>query len=251
MLSLLTSLPLVFATAQEPGPAPTKEQIEQVVDDLRAAFASEEIGAKLKAISRSRELVHADVIKAMARGFDEKERAVRSATLDALRWTDHPAALKALHGHYRSDWKKLAKDDEPLLAELIQAFGQHGSTDSIDLLAQDVFQADSSAPIVARIYSLGRCRDVDAVEELLALYKVGRGKKTFKNELRTALAALTGEDHGNNGINWNSWWNDVKRGYELPEEPPQLAKPLQKRWSRYWSRPGEAEEEDERDRGGR
>jgi hypothetical protein len=254
MLGLLLTLCLASPATQEPAPgprpAPTKEQVEAAVKELRTAFSSKQAAPKLKAIAAARSLVHADVIVALAKGFDEKERPVRSATLEALRWTDHPTALKALHGHYRDDWKKLAKDDEALLAELLKAIGQHGSRDSVDLLSENVFQAESAAPIEARILGLGRCREVEAVERLLVLYKAGRGKKTFKNELRLALAALTGEDHGNNGINWNAWWNDVKRGYELPKKPPPLPKQLQKRWTRYWAPPAGTQDGDERERGG-
>ena len=240
---------LLLALPQDP-PAPDPERIDAAVRELRAAFAGKETEPKVDAVKKAREVVDAAVIDALAKGLKE-ERPVQEAVLEALRWTDHPAALEALHAAYRRD-RKLAEDEE-LFAVLLKSIGQHASSASIGILAEHPFARPDHAAIQARILGLGRIRDPRSVSELIGMMQaVGRAKSApYMADFRLALGALTGVDRGKTVEAWIAWWNDHKKDYEVPEEMPPLPEASQRRWNRYWGLDYEVGRKEKReDRGG-
>lgn len=236
MLSIVLTAALIL-----PGPLQDEERtppdpakVDAAVAALEKAFKSKEPLDRVQAIQSASEVVHARVIDEIVRGFKDKEDTVKEATIEALRWMDHPDALEALHKSYKKD-KKLADDDE-LFTSLLRAIGQHGSTESIDVLADNPFKNTHGPAIKARILGLGNIRSDDSVEELFGmLQKVGKAKTHgVMTEFRLALMVLTGVDQGENREAWLKWWNDNKKTYEVSARPPKLPEKWQRRWDRYW-----------------
>ncbi len=98
-----------------------------------------------------------------------------------------------------------------------------------------------AAVLEARVLSLGRIRTKDSVKALIDLMEVaGRGKiQPFMADFRLALCALTGIDQGTSQDLWAGWWREHKDGLKIATVEPELPKGLQRRWQRYWARPGE------------
>ncbi|MEM7311113.1 MAG: HEAT repeat domain-containing protein [Planctomycetota bacterium] len=233
MLALVLTAALL-AAPQDAGPPPDEKKVEATVKDLKSAFSQSKEEEKLASIQRATDVLHPDVIKALAAGFREKEHEVQKATIEALRWMDHPKALDELHSAFKRD-KDVAKDQE-LNAATLKAIGQHASKLSIDVLAGDPFKNPSHAAIEARILGLGRIRDADSVRELMAMMqKVGRGKSAaYMEHFRLSLMVLTGADNGKSREMWVKWWNDNKRSFKVGKKAPELPPKMQKRWDYYW-----------------
>ncbi len=223
---------LLFAPPDEPRPAPDPKAVEAVVKELKGAFAGDEVDAMLAAVRKAEAFVHADVVAALKKGLKE-ERRVQEATLEALRFMDHPAALEALHDAYE---KEAVADDEALLTLLLKAIGQHASTSSIEVLSDDAWAAQSRQVLEARILGLGRIRDRRSVEALMGIMqKAGRAwTADHMDGFRLALLALTGSDQGRSRDAWVAWWNKHRKTFEVPADPPPLPEALERRWNAYW-----------------
>ncbi|MHC4375532.1 MAG: hypothetical protein ACYS26_02935, partial [Planctomycetota bacterium] len=121
--------------------------------------------------------------------------------------------------------------------------------------------------VQARLLSLGKIRSEDAVEELITLMNsaagagAGKGKgngggarsnAAHMEEIRMALYALLEEDAGSSRDDWQKWWNDNKRDFEVSEEEGELEGPLGRKWGQYWERTTRNRDRDEEDddRGG-
>ncbi len=237
MLALALVLAL-WGSPDDPQSA-DRERVAALVQELKQSFAGADVEAKLAAVRRATELPDAGVVEALAKGLKE-ERKVQEATLEALRYLDHPAALSALHDAYKKD-KELRKD-EALLPQLLKAIGQHANPASIELLIDAPFQPASRPAIEARILGLGRIRAERSVEELMALMQlVGRAKSfEYMDEFRLALMVLTGVDRGRSTDAWIAWWNDSKKSFEIPASAAPLPEKEQARWNAYWGLAHEA-----------
>ena len=249
MLALALTAALLVAP-QDPAPAPDAKKVEAAVKELKEAFAQSKPEPKVEAIRKGSEVLHSDVIEAIAKGFKEKEEPVQAATIEALRWMDHPKALDELHSTYKRD-KKL-KEDEELFAGLLKAIGQHANQTSIQVLADNPFKNPTHGAIQARILGLGRIRHVDSVSELMGMMqKVGRGKSAgYMDDFRLALMVLTGKDNGKSAEMWIKWWNDNKRTLKVEPKAPKLPPQAQKKWDYYWGlRHVEGRREKREDRG--
>ncbi|HJP02182.1 MAG TPA: hypothetical protein QF764_10475 [Planctomycetota bacterium] len=236
MLTLLLVGSLALAPAlQDPKPAPVDPKVlAQAVEELEEAFKRGEPADRVAAIEQYSVIVDAKVIEWVAKGLRATEREVRTASIEALRFTAHPHALDALHRTYKTD-KKIEKDYE-LYAALIRAFAQHGDPASVRLLTSNPLNKGDRAVARARILGLGMIRHHDAVEGVIGLMrKVGRNRANrHMEDVRVSLMILTGADHGRSQEAWNNWWNDNKRTLEIGEKPHTLPKKTQKAWDRYW-----------------
>jgi hypothetical protein len=250
MLSLLLTAALLTASQDpKPAPPPDPERVEAVVAELKSSFARKDTAPKLEAVAAAEQLLHKDVIVALAKGLKE-EHEVQAAVIEALRWMDHPESLSQLHSAYKKN-KGLA-DDAELFPALLKAIGQHGNKDSIKVLADNPFKTTGRNAIRARILGLGKIRTRDSFDEVIALMqKVGRKKSVpYMDDFRMALMHLTGVDKGKSNEAWMRWWNDNKRSFKLPSKEPVLPKAQARFWSRYWGLEYEMDRNKEReDRG--
>ncbi|MDP6987982.1 MAG: hypothetical protein QF903_00715 [Planctomycetota bacterium] len=250
---LLACAPSLAPATQDPGPeAVDPKALAAAVAALAEAFVRGEPADRVAAIEEHGSVVDAKVIEWVARGLRDKAREVQAASIEALRFTEHPHALDALHKTYKSD-KKIEKD-AVLYAALIRAFAQHGDPESIKLLTSNPLNKGDRNVARARLFGLGRIRHRDAVEGVIGLMrKVGRHRaQRHMEDVRTALIVLTGADHGRSQDAWNDWWNENKRGLEIGPEPHALPKKTQRAWDRYWGKAGDeaAGDEERPERGG-
>lgn len=254
-------LALVLAL-QGPGGTPPADapldpkKIESAVTELTTAFSKDGTPAKrIEAIGKSVEVVDARVIELVAKGLGDKDQGVNVAALDALGRMRHPNSLDALHAYYKREHKKLS-DDMTVLPALIKAIGRHGSPSSIALLKEDAFEQRSYLAGQARILALGNIRTNEALEALIDRSKaVGPHRMDgLRNDMRVAIAQLTGLDLGPDSTAWLRWWQDNKKSFEVAKEPPKLEAGMARQWQRYWGVPGkdgEGEEGPARRRGSR
>jgi hypothetical protein len=231
---MLLSLALCAGLAGAPeDPPPDPKAVAAAVKELKEAFAAEPLERKLAAVRTGAAIVHADVIAALKQGLKE-ERPVQEATLEALRFSAHPAALTALHEAYKRD-PALAGDEE-LLPLLLRSIGQHASKTSLDVLADATLKAATPQSVEARILGLGRVRERRSVEELMSRMQLSaRGPLAGSmQDYRLALMVLTGVDRGHAPEAWIVWWNDAKKTLVVKAEPAPLPEDLQRRWDGYW-----------------
>ncbi len=235
MLSFALALALVVpgvAQDKKKDTPPDPKRVEAAVETLEQALKAKEPNERAAALRDASEVVHADVIKVVARGFKDDHRDVRAATIEALRFMDHPDALELLHKTYKKD-KSLAKDEE-LFGALLRAIGQHGSKDSIKILADNPFKNPTRHALTARIFGLGNIRDERSVEELMGMMKKVGKTNAYMEEFQLSLMVLTGTNQGKSRDAWTKWWNDNKKTFEVPEKLPVLPEGHRYRWDRFW-----------------
>jgi hypothetical protein len=235
MNSLLLSIALL-SPAQDPEvKPPTEERVEQAIKELSAAFDKKgDSEAKIQAIALSSEVLHPKVIEWIAKGLKDSDDEVCAATIESLRYMEHPDANDVLVKTLRRD-KKLRKKPE-LYEALIKAVCQHADPKSFSLIADFKLNDETRDTIRARIYGIARYRTTESVEELFDVMKrFGKNRaQPYMGELSTALMVLTGVDQGKSQTAWTRWWNDNKRDLEVSEELPKLPKKTLASWSRYW-----------------
>jgi hypothetical protein len=250
---MFTTLPtLVLALvhlAQAPAPA-DPQRVKDAVAELQKAFKEGDAPDRIRAIEHGSEVVDAQVIDWIARGLRDQAEVQKSA-IEALRWMDHPEALKPLVETARRD-KRLQKD-AALHAALLRAIGQHPNVSSIDVLADDMWSDPDHGVIQARILALGRIRSPAAATALIGMMKVAGPNKIqpFMEDFRMSLMVLTGADQGQSQDLWLRWWNENKGKLKIEATPPQLPRLMQRKWDAYWSREGRGDKPARRgDRGG-
>ena len=235
MNALLLSLTLL-SPAQDPEiKPPDPERVERAIEELSKAFSKKsDSEAKMQAIILSSEVLHPKVIEWIAKGLKDKDPEVRAATIESLRFMEHPDANDVLVTTLRRD-KKLRKNPE-LYEALIKAVCQHADPKAFSLIADFKLNDETHATIRARIYGIARYRTPESVEELFDVMKrFGKNRaQPYMGELSTALMVLTGVDKGKSQVAWTKWWNDNKRGIEISPELPKLPKKTLASWSRYW-----------------
>jgi hypothetical protein len=231
LCALVLSIPVDF---QNPVP-PDAQRVKAAVAELEKAFKDGQSADRSKAIQNNRQVVDADVVRWIARGLSDRDTAVELAAIEALRFMNHPEALKELQSVAQRDGP-MRKEPE-LYAALLKAIGQHGSASSIALLKDDIWSVPDYSVIQARIMSLGRIRTLAAADALIGMMRTGGPLKIqpFMEEFRIALAMLTGVDQGRSQDLWMRWWNDNHDKLKVDAKPPVLDKPLQKRWDAYWN----------------
>lgn len=240
MIALHLTLPLLLLGAatdeEEPPSPPDPKLVAEAVLDLREAFEEGDSKARVEAIERRAVVPAPEVVEWIAKGLPlAKEPLVRAASLNALRWMEHPDALETLHRTYVKA-KEFRKDPE-LHVVILKAIGQHGDASSIEHLA-DYSAKDTTGPVrKARIYGLGMVREKESVERLFELMrKIGpRHAQPQMDQFRLSLVILTGDDHGGTSQEkWQSWWKDAAKKFEVAEKPPELPAAMQRTWNDFW-----------------
>jgi hypothetical protein len=249
LLALATLLLALPFQVDEPKPVdPAKKQT--AISELTRAFDKEgSPEARAAAIARCHELPDPEVIGWVRKGLDDKDERVIEASIAALGRLPHKSSLEALHAYFRRDKKKLEANSR-LYPLLIKEIGRHGDETSIALLTDDAFDQRAYATGQARIMALGNIRSAKSVEALIDLSKkVGVHRMDgLRQDMRLALARLTGSDLGAVSTQWVAWWQDHKKGFEMAKTPPKLEPAMERQWARYWG--GAAAGEDGDDTGG-
>jgi hypothetical protein len=240
MNSLLFQLPLLLPAAQSPAPA-DPARVKTAVVELEKAWKSSEAGERIRAIQAHATVADAEVVKLIAKGLKDKQLDVQKASIEALRWINHPDALAQLQSAAKDS--KFYKDQPVVFGSLLKAVGQYGNKSSIPVLTSDVWSVQEQSVIQARILGLGRIRTHESVEALMDLMKVAgtRRIENFMGDFRLALMTLTGADMGSSALAWQQWWSDNKSKLKIAPQPGELPKELDRRWKYYW---GELTEED-------
>jgi hypothetical protein len=221
--------------AQKPAP-PDPQRVKAAVAELEKAFKEGQSAERIRAIEDGERTIDAQVIRWIAHGLADRDVEVQRAAIEALRFMDHPDALKDLETAALHD-ESLRKDPE-IYAALLKAIGQHASPSSLPIFKESLWTVQDRAVIRARVLGIGQIRTEAAVEALIGLMRSG-GKgviQPFMEDFRLALAELTGVDQGRSQDLWYTWWNENHAKLKVDAKPPVLAKPLQRTWDSYWSR---------------
>ncbi len=223
---------LRISPAQETPPSP--ELVARTVTELTTALTKGDKDEKTRALQAASRVNAPEVIKLVARGFKDDENEVKAATIQALRFLDHEDALALLHRALASD--RAIKKDEALTASLIKAIGQHADPSSVRVLSKDAFETKNYAAIRARVLGFGKIRTRESLEALLDLMKV-TGQHTidrYMGDFRLSLMVLTGTDRGPSSAQWQRWWQDHKKTFEVAPEPALLPRPQALQWANFW-----------------
>jgi len=217
-----------------PRPAPEPEAISAAVADLEAAFRSGVKEEKVRALDRASDVVAPAVIDEVTRGFKDREREVQAATIQALRWMDHPAALKALRK--TAEHSRTIKKDEELYPAILKAVGQHGDPGSVHLLSHKPFESPFYQAGRARILGLGMIRTRKSLEALFGMMKSSSAREVerYMASFRLSLMVLTGTDQGPSASQWQRWWKANKKGFEVSPGRRELPRPTARSWTEYW-----------------
>ncbi len=241
---LLVPLLALPAWADEP----TKEEIATAQAQLEEAFEIGDDGVLVEVIDMTAGIADPGVIRLVEKAFQTKSPVVIEAALRALGRTKHEQALEALHRLYLRVYKKKLEGNEDLFALLIKEMGRHGDESSVDLMTKSVFSNLTYDVGVARIMGLGNIRSPQAVEGLLKLFRQagGRGRGAgvasdlrgvFRKASRVAMATLTGADQGEVPADWETWWRDNKKQFDMLEARPPVAEDVSTYWEGYWGIP--------------
>jgi len=233
MLQLLLATMLTCSAPHETPPQ-DPQRVKAAVAELEKAFKEGRSAERIKAIHDGEPVVDAQVIRWIAHGLQDHDAEVERAAIEALRFIDHPDALKELQSSAQRD-ESLRKDPE-LYAALLKAIGQHASPSSIPLLKEGLWSVQDRSVIQARILGLGQIRTEAAAEALIGLMRTGGRAviQPFMEDFRLALAVLTGVDQGRSQDLWTTWWNENRAKLKIDPRPPTIAKPLQRAWDSYW-----------------
>jgi hypothetical protein len=234
MLQLLFVLSLsVAAVPQTPAPSEA-QRVKAAVADLEKAFKDGQSADRIRAIREHDQILDPQVIHEISRGFQDRDVEVQRATIEALRFMNHPEALKELEGAAQKE-EPLRKDPE-LYAALLKAIGQHGNPSSIPILKDCLWAVRDREVIRARLFGLAHIRTEASIDAVITMMRAG-GRMVmapFMEDIRLALVMLTGVDQGRSQDLWDAWWNDNRTKFKVDPKPPVIAKPLQKAWDNYW-----------------
>ena len=224
MLQLLFSAVLALSPTQGQDTPPDAKAIEAAVAELKTAFEKGKPPDRVIAIEKAARVVDGSVIAWVAKGLKVSEATVQDAAVEALRFMKHPDALEALHDCAKRD-KKLQKEPEAY-SKLIKAIGQHGSTRSIEILAEGGITSYDYNVVEARILSLANIRSEKSVEQLIGTMRTAGREKVAPHmaAFRMALMRLTGADEGLSQDAWSSWWNEHKKDFVVNATPPPTTK---------------------------
>jgi len=229
LLSLASALPL------SAGQEPTAERVEAAVAELQSAFKDGDAAARIAALKASVDAVDARVVGLVAAGLKDKERSVALVACDSLGRMRHPDSIKALKSFYAGEKKKLGKDEEGLVA-VLASIGRLGDPKGIDVLVDSPFKSTGYPVVQARFLGLANIRSTESVEALFGLLnKVGNlDQDRYMTDIRLALVQLTGEDRGSDPRQWQAWWQENKKGYQIPAEAKELPIEMRLRWNAFW-----------------
>jgi hypothetical protein len=248
---------LALLGPQESGPSkqgPSAEEVARAQAALDEAFRSRDAKRIQAALEGAHSLPHPGIVRSVARGLEDERAEVRLATLQALRWLEHPDALEVLHRAARN--RPLMSSTE-LAGALLRALGQQADPRSIPVLARSPFEPDDQACLRARVFGLARIRTLESLEALIGILGVtgpGPGPRRVHGRMgdfRLALMLMTGVDQGDSPELWERWWRENRRSFRMPAEPQPLPKYMREVWERYWGLVRESERDRLREDRGR
>ncbi|MHC5030557.1 MAG: HEAT repeat domain-containing protein [Planctomycetota bacterium] len=221
---------------------------KEAVKKLDEAFRKKDEILQLDAIEDSAHIEDPAVVQRIAKGLRSRSPAVKSAAMRALAKNQHPNALKALHGLYRSD-RNLRKSDD-LFVLLLRSIAQHEDPSSVRVLSDNPYRGLTVANGTARIMGLANIRVKESAEALIQAGRKSAGHggsgamKTsaewagrFDMPYRAAMTILTGEDIGLSGVAWDEWWRKNRRTFKMAPERPKVPASVQEYWEKYWKKP--------------
>lgn len=234
----LSTPPVTCATASG-GPAQEEQEqaakrIEAALADLKEAFKEKDPLLRIAAIDRNAEVASKETAEFFARAVKDDDDRVKESALSALRFMEHPEALKELLAIYKRD-RKLQKHRE-LFPKLIKAIGQHGSESAIQILGPDLVDHKNRDAVKAGLMGLGRIRSNEAVETLINLMNTSSRAhvQSYMRHFRMALMVLTETDQGQSQDDWIRWWNKNKKTFEVKEKEPKLPAKENREWKDFW-----------------
>ncbi len=227
MLQLILTLGLALTSTPQDGQDP--------VIDLEAAVEGGASVRIVRALALAGEIEDPRVVKACFQALVLEDAAVRLAAIEALRFNPHAGALQVLHSQLRKGSAVTA--DPALEAAVVRAIAQHGSEESITLLAKGPL--DATQPVLgrARILGLGNLGSRRSVAALLDLgtQLPDDQRLLFADELRLALGRATGADLGHDVDAWAGWWEASKGGHALATDDSELPTLCALEWRAYWT----------------
>ena len=252
-LSLASTL-LFFAQSEDvpatdsDTPPAIEEELKidpaEALAKIKAAIKSESDVVILDAIAYAAEVEDKKIIGEFYKLLKHQSIDIRLAALEAMRFNKHDEALKRLLSFGSN---KLLENDAEYLAEYIYALGQKADKKAAKLIKNDLVMtsAHDGDVLKARVYALGRIREVDSIETLLQLSQSGggrggrrgRGGATAKMrvEIQTSLSVLTGVELGNEVLDWTNWWSDNKRSFKVTKAEGKIDdRKLQAKWDSLW-----------------
>jgi len=224
----------LWLPARASEPQVDAQRVKSAIVELDKAWKSDSAAERARAIQANGDLPDPEVVKLVARGLRDKELDVQRAAIEALRFVNHPDALKELQALAHDE--KSPKKDPQLLALLLRAIGQYGSASSLHVLGDELGSAQDPQVLQARILGLGRIRTREALERLIEGMKLAtaqRGEAAMP-DFRLALAVLSGVDQGGSQAAWQNWWNENRAKLKLDEQSPALPRELERKWKVYW-----------------
>lgn len=201
---------------------------------LEQGLSSRDAGERAAALQDHGPSSQARAVSAMVKALRDKDRDVRYAAVEALRFSDHPKALDGLHRMAKSD--RDLRDDPELHALLLKAIGQHGNPKSIPVLSSELLVHPERDVRRAGILAIANIRTRESVEALLGLMRSAGRNRVQANmvALRLGLVALTGADEGVSQDRWTTWWNDNKKGLRVAEAQPPMQEADRRAWDGHW-----------------
>ena len=158
-----------------------------------------------------------------------------------MRFNEDDEALKRLIAFGKN---KILKEDTDYLTEYIYALGQKADKKATKLIKDDLNITSTSTKEVleARVYALGRIRQVDSIETLLQFSQSSnrggnrrRMSPKMRVEVQTSLAILTGVELGDQLLDWTKWWSDNKRSFKISKTEGTISNArLQNKWKSLW-----------------
>lgn len=241
---------------QDPPPPPPPPQGEQEVSPAEAAqaiadaFKAKDAALIEGVLKQHGRIADAAVVKEVGDGLKHAEAGVRLATVEALRFNTHEAALELLLKQKNN--KRL--HDDPMAAEAFAlALGQKRDKRAIPLLKDGLVATGdlNNKVMTAKLYALGRIRDKESCEVLMDFLNSAQLRsQKYLGEIRTSMAVLTGVDAGKDRNDWLDWWRDNKAKLKIVAEEPPLPKTAGAfNWQRMWATPEEVEAWKQQQRG--
>jgi HEAT repeats len=234
MLQILLALSLSVAALPQSQTPSDAQRAKAAVAELEKAYKDGQSADRIKAIREHDQILDPQVIHQISRGLQDRDVEVQRAAIEALRFMNHPDALKDLENAAQKE-EPMRRDSE-IYAELLKAIGQHGNPSSIPILKDCLWSVRDREVIRARLFGLAQIRTEASIDALITLMRAG-GRMViapFMEDFRLALAMLTGVDQGRSQDLWDAWWNDNRTKFKVDPKPPVLPKPLQKVWDNYW-----------------
>ena len=219
----------------ERNDGPSKAEIAAALAALKTGLAAKEPSERIAALQSAAEVVHADVVKAIAKATADPAVEVRDFALDLLGKIDEPTALESLHTYLNKHRKELV-DDPDRYVLVMKSAARHRNPKTIPLLTDKMFDTQHHLVVRARILALANLPDKRAVEAVFDIVTKGDRRKVLPHmdSVQLTLLVLLGVDVGTNLDRCIAWWNENKKTYELAAAFPKLPEARLRDWQTFW-----------------